>query len=88
MDEIKHVEKKIRKYVIITVSHPFAYLYKKPAHQEYYFFNNIEKATKFLNKKDAEETIFMYYRFTNDTKLDLVVVPIDITYELIEEKGL
>ena len=85
MEEIKHLEKKIRKYIIITVSHPFTYMYKKPACQEYTFFKDIEKATKFLNRKDADETILMYYRFTNDTELDLVVIPVDITYELIEE---
>jgi hypothetical protein len=83
--ETRHLEKKIRKYVIATISSPTMYLYKKPATQEYHFFKDVEKSIKFLYREDAEETIKMYKRFTMDTELDLVVLPVEIEYYLVQE---
>ena len=80
----RYLEKKTRKYVIATLDNPTLYLKKTPAKPEYCFVEDIELATKTLNKRLMEQIIFYYY---SDTKLDttLVAVPIEITYEIIEE---
>lgn len=80
----KYLEKKTKKYVAATFDNPTLYLKKTPAKPEYCFVEDIELATKTLNKRLMEQIIFYYY---SDTKLDttLVAVPIEITYEIIEE---
>lgn len=84
--EIKHEEKKIRKYIIATVTDPVTFLYKRPGKPEYNFFKDVEKSIKFVSRQDAQDTINMYKWHTSDNELDLVVIPVDITYELIEEQ--
>jgi hypothetical protein len=80
----KYLEKKIRKYVIATLDTPTLYLKKIPAKKEYYFVEDIEVATKTMNKQLAESILQYYY---SDTGLndELVVVPIEITYEIIDD---
>lgn len=83
--ETKHLEKRIRKYVIAALSSPTMYLYKKPGTQEYKFFKDIEKSIKFIDKEDAEDTIRMYQKNVGDVELELVILPLEIDYYLIEE---
>ena len=85
--EIKHLEKKKRKYIIGALSSPTMFLYKKPGEYKYQFVKNIEKATKTLDRFDAEILLKEYYQATGDNPsiFEMVVVPVDITYELIEE---
>ena len=84
--EIKHVEKEIRKYVVAVLSDGKAmYLYKKPGQPHYAFFKDIEKSTKHLTREDAIDTIKLYKSQLGDTQLDLVVIPLDVRYTLIEE---
>ena len=84
MKDKKYIEKKIRKYVIATFDQPTQYLYKIPGKSEYLFVEDIEAATKTLNSNIAEQVKQYYYSDTN-VNIDLVVLPIDITYELVEE---
>lgn len=79
----RYLEKKIRKYVIATLDNPTLYLKKTPAKKEYYFVEDIEVATKTMSEKLANSILSYYY---SDTGLDteLVVVPIEITYEIID----
>lgn len=79
----KYLEKKINKYVIATLNNPTLYLKKIPTKKEYYFVEDIESATKTVNEKLANLVLSYYY---SDTGLntELVVVPIEITYEIIE----
>ncbi len=84
--EIEHLEKEIVKYVIAALSYPRTYMYKKPGEQQYRFFKDIEKSTKFLDRQDAIDTIKMYQRFTGDNQLELVVIPLKVKYIMIEEK--
>ena len=82
----KFLEKRVRKYVIAALTSPTAYLYKKPGEYEYKFFKNIEKATKFLERFDAEIFLKEYYEATGDDNLELIVIPVDVSYELIKEE--
>jgi len=80
----RYLEKKIIKYVIATLDNPTLYLKKIPTKKEYYFVEDIEVASKTLSKNLANSILQYYY---SDTGLDteLVVVPIEITYEIIDD---
>lgn len=80
----RYLEKKVIKYVAATLDNPTLYLKKTPATPEYCFVGDIEMATKTLNKRLMEQIISYYY---SDTKLDtlLVAVPVEITYEIIDD---
>ena len=77
----KYKEKEIKKYVIADLSQPTNYL-KSMRDGEYYFIDNIVVATKFVNRYTAQEICNECIRNTN---IDLVVVPVLITYEIVEE---
>lgn len=79
-----YLEKKVRKYVIATLDNPTLYLKKIPAKKEYYFVEDIEVATKTMSKKLAE-SILQYYYLDTGLDTEMVVVPIDITYEIIDD---
>lgn len=84
----KYLEKKIRKYVIATLDIPTLYLKKTPGKNEYIFLKDIEYCTKAVNKNIAEQIKDYYYQdtFTNNNfPIDLVVVPLDISYEIVNE---
>lgn len=77
----RYLEKEIKKYVIADLSQPTNYL-KSMRDGEYYFIDNIVVATKFVNRYTAQEICNECIRNTN---IDLVVVPVLITYEIVEE---
>ncbi len=81
----RYTEKIIKKYVIATLDIPTLYLRKTPTKNEYCFTDNIEIATKANSRKVTEQILRYYYQ---DTGLDieLVIVPIEITYEIVEEE--
>ena len=78
----KYKEKEIKKYVIADLSQPTNYL-KSMKDGRYSFIDNVVIATKFVSKITAQETCNECIKNTN---IDLVVVPIMITYEIIEEE--
>ena len=77
----KYLEKEIKKYVIADLSQPTNYL-KSMKDRKYCFIDNIVVATKFVSKITAQEICNECIKNTN---IDLVVIPIMITYEIIEE---
>ena len=79
----RYVEKKIIKYVAATLDNPTLYLKKTPAKPEYCFVEDIEMATKTLNQKLMEQ-IISYYCLDTRMDIELVAVPIEITYEIID----
>ena len=83
-DMQKYLEKKKRKYVIATLDNPTLYLKKIPAKKEYYFVEDIEVGTKAMSKKLAE-SILQYYYYDTGLDTELVIVPIEITYEIIDD---
>ena len=74
-------EKELYRYVIADLSQPTNYIMSL-RDANYCFIDNIIKATKFRSKKVAENICEECIR---NTGLDLVVVPVMITYEIIEE---
>ena len=74
-------EKELYRYVIADLSQPTNYIMSL-RDANYCFIDNIIKATKFRSKSVAEDICNECIRNTN---LDLVVVPVMITYEIIEK---
>ena len=77
----RYLEKEIKKYVIADLSQPTNYL-KSMNDGRYSFIDNVVIATKFVNRYTAQEICNECIRNTN---IDLVVVPVLITYEIVEE---
>ena len=77
----KYKEKEIKKYVIADLSQPTNYL-KSMKDGRYSFIDNVVIATKFVNRYTAQEICNECIRNTN---IDLVVAPVLITYEIVEE---
>ena len=74
-------EQELYRYVIADLSQPTNYIMSL-RDANYCFIDNIIKATKFRSKKVAE---MIWEECIRNTGLDLVVVPVMITYEIIEE---
>lgn len=83
MDRNKFIEQKVRKYVIATLTSPTYYLSKNMLSGKYSFVS-ISGATKYNTFKMARNMLSYYYSDTRDN-IELVVVPVDITYELVYE---
>ena len=81
----RFLEKKVRKYVIATLDRPTQYLVVPPAPQKYYFVEDIERASKTLTRKLANEVHQLYYNDSGLNQIHTVVVPIEETYEIIME---
>lgn len=81
----KYLEKKVRKYVIATLSH--SYLGRNSVSNTYYF-TDIIGASKYNSYKMAKTWINLYRQDTRDLELDLLIIPVDISYELIDESDL
>ena len=77
----KYLEKETKKYVIADLSQPTNYLHSL-REGRYNFINNIIVATKFISKDIAQQICNECIR---NFQIDLVVIPIIITYEIVEE---
>lgn len=77
----KYKEKEVKKYVIADLSYPTNYLCSL-RNANYCLIDNIAASTKFVSKKIAQD---ICNECRNNLNMDLVVVPILITYEIIEE---
>ena len=77
----RYKEKELYRYVIADLSQPTNYIMSL-RNAKYCFIDNIIKATKFRNKRIAEDICNECIR---NTDIDLVVVPVMITYEIIDE---
>ena len=78
----RYKEKEMKKYVIADLSQPTNYL-RSVRTGNYCFVDNIVAATKFVGKTTAQLICDECMLMTN---VGLVVVPIMITYEIIEEE--
>ena len=81
----KYIEKKIRKYVIATLDKPTMYLFRRNG--QWIFTDNIECASKTLSVSIALTIAKCYRVDTNDFDIELVILPIDVTYEFIDEEN-
>lgn len=80
---IEHLEKELNRYVIATFDNPTNYLVAK-GNCTYSFIDNIQMATKFVRKSDANAVLDSC---VNSCRIDLVMLPIKIKYVLLEEEG-
>lgn len=78
----KFLEKVLNRYVIVSPD-TCCYLVSH-INDNYWFTDNITQATKFTDKLDADWMIRMFHSEVND-QVDLAIVPIEITYELINQ---
>lgn len=84
MDNNKYLEKKIRRYVVVNVNDG-TYLKKTPGKKQYEFTKNIIRATKTSKRSEA---YFLVGIYKDDVGIDadlLTIIPLDISYELIQE---
>lgn len=77
----RYKEKENKKYVIADLSPRTNYILSQ-RNGNYCFIDNISAATKFVNKNTAQSICDECMR---NCGVDLVVIPILITYEIIEE---
>ena len=77
-------EQELKRYVIATVNVPTAYL-KSLHFGNYCFVDNLLEATKTVDRKVAEQMKNYFYQDLGLNNIDLVVVPLNIKYELINE---
>ena len=77
----RYKEKELYRYVIADLSQPTNYIMSL-RDAKYCFIDNIIKATKFRNRRIAEDICNECIR---NTGFDLVVVPVMITYEIIDD---
>lgn len=81
--EKRYPQKKIRRYVIATLDIPTFYLQYK-GRGKWRFVTDIENTTKTVSKNLAIELINLYYHDTNRINDELVTVPIEISYDILE----
>ena len=81
----KYLEKTTTKYVIATLGSPTMYLKKTPAKNEYCFVEDIEIATKSMSNVTGDQ-ILKYFYLDTGLDIELVVVPVEITYEIIDDE--
>lgn len=77
----RYKEKEVKKYVIADLSQPTNYIMSR-RNGNYCFIDNIVAATKFLNKSIAQQ---ICNECMINSNIDLVVIPINIVYEILEE---
>ena len=78
----KFTEKELKKFVIADLSNPTNYIMSK-RNGNYCLIDNIVAATKFISKNVANN---ICEECKQNTGIDLVVIPINIIYEIIEEE--
>lgn len=78
----KFKEKELKKFVIADLSNPTNYVMSK-RNGNYCLIDNIVAATKFISKNVANN---ICEECKQNTGIDLVVIPINIIYEIIEEE--
>lgn len=78
--------KKENKYVIATLGNPTLYLMKIAGKNEYYFTDDIVVATKTTSRKIATDVLTYYYLDTGNEDVELVIIPLEINYSLVDER--
>lgn len=78
--------KTIKRYVIATLDIPTRYLCKTGVgNWKYSFSTSIDRSIKASSSSVAEDLLALFYKDTRLTEMELVVIPIEINYSIIEE---
>lgn len=78
-----YLEGTLERYVIATLDNPTTYLIFKD--DNITFTRQLYRATKTAGRNTANTIKNEFYAYTGRTDIDLVVLPIRITYEIINE---
>lgn len=79
-----YLESTIDRYVIATLDNPTTYLIFKD--ENITFTKQISRATKTAGRTTANTIKSEFYAYTGRTDIELVVLPIRISYEIIREE--
>ena len=80
-----YLESTLDRYVIATLDNPTAYLIFKD--ENITFTKQISRATKAAGRNTAIAIKNEFYAYTGRTDIELVVLPIKISYEIINEES-
>lgn len=80
-----YLESTVDRYVIATLDNPTTYLIFKD--ENITFTKQISRATKTVGRTTANTIKNEFYAYTGRTDIELVVLPIKISYEIIREKN-
>lgn len=79
-----HLESVLDRYVVAALDSPTSYLIFKDDNIS--FTKHISRATKAAGKTTATTLKNDFYAYTGRTDIELVVLPIRISYELLDER--
>lgn len=80
-----YLESELCRYVIATLDSPTAYLIFKD--ENITFTKQISRATKTAGRNTANAIRNEFYAYTGRTDIELVVLPVKISYEIIKEES-
>lgn len=80
-----YLEGTLERYVIATLDNPTTYLIFKD--ENITFTRQISRATKTAGRNTANAIKNEFYAYTGRTDIELVVLPIKITYEIVREEN-
>jgi len=80
-----YIESTLDRYVIATLDNPTTYLIFKD--ENITFTGQISRATKTAGRTTANAIKNEFYAYTGRTDIELVVLPIKISYEIIREEN-
>lgn len=80
-----YLESTLDRYVIATLDNPTTYLIFKD--ENITFTKQISRATKTAGKTTANTIKNEFYAYTGRNDIELVVLPIRISYEIIKEEN-
>lgn len=80
-----HLESILDRYVVATLDNPTTYLIFKDGNIT--FTKQISRATKTAGRTTANAIKSEFYAYTGRTDIELVVLPIKISYEIVKEKS-
>ena len=80
-----YLESTLDRYVIATLDNPTTYLIFKD--DNITFTKQISRATKTAGKNTANTIKSEFYAYTGRTDIELVVLPIRISYEIVKEEN-
>ena len=80
-----YLESTLERYVIATLDNPTTYLIFKD--ENITFTRQISRATKTAGRNTANAIKNEFYAYTGRNDIELVVLPIKISYEIVKEKS-
>ena len=80
-----YLESTLYRYVVATLDNPTTYLIFKDGNIS--FTRQISRATKTAGRTTANTIKSEFYAYTGRTDIELIVLPIKISYEIIKEEN-